>query len=273
MLLAIMTEFRQFTVGWLRKGISHCRVFLRKYNNDLKDAMLDSTHKDVSESCEDQIHVLNEARELHNECDRFIKHYKKNRIAFSQIPKWCCPTPSNENIDPIDQDSTCIKEVMSKTRKFLREYNDHLDDLTFKNEDGRPCEKCKESLLQECQGLTEELKRLNDQFQDKCSCQCACGHVTMRAGARGKYKDRSSTKQHQLDSGIQSVNSEILRREAIESQDNSQAPSADTTFLKDQDKHDHTEAPSSSFDNGDPKCQGPCVTLDVSMDASNTTDD
>uniref|UniRef100_K1PC66 Uncharacterized protein n=1 Tax=Magallana gigas TaxID=29159 RepID=K1PC66_MAGGI len=44
----------------------------------------------------------------------------------------------------------------------------------------------------------------------------------MRAGARG----RSSTKQHQLDSGIQSVNSEILRREAIESQDNSQAPSA-----------------------------------------------
>lgn len=94
-----MTEFGQFTVGWLRKGISHCRVFLRKYNNDLKDAILDSTHKDVSESCEDQIHVLNEARELHNECDRFIKHYRKNRIAFSQIPKWCCPTPSNGKLN------------------------------------------------------------------------------------------------------------------------------------------------------------------------------
>lgn len=56
-------------VGWFRKGIFYCRVFLCKYNNDLKDVMLDSIYKDVSESCEDQIYVFNEVRELYNECD------------------------------------------------------------------------------------------------------------------------------------------------------------------------------------------------------------
>lgn len=40
-------------VGWFRKGIFDCRVFLCKYNNDLKDVILDSIYKDVSESCED----------------------------------------------------------------------------------------------------------------------------------------------------------------------------------------------------------------------------
>lgn len=82
-----------------------------------------------------------------------------------------------ENNDTIHQDSTCIKEVMSRMRTFLRDYNDHLDDLNYKNEDGRPCEKCRESLLQECQGLAEELNRINDQFQessmkDKYPCDC-----------------------------------------------------------------------------------------------------
>lgn len=90
-----MTEFRQITVEWLRKGFSHCRVFLRKYNNDLKDAILDSTHKDVCEVFKDQI--LNEAKELYKECDRFIKHYKTNRIFLSLtgVTEGCCPTRSN----------------------------------------------------------------------------------------------------------------------------------------------------------------------------------
>lgn len=64
-----------------------------------------------------------------------------------------------EDIDNVSQDNTCIKMVMSKTRKRIRQYNDHLDDLNYKDGDGRPCKKCKERILRECQGLVEELQR------------------------------------------------------------------------------------------------------------------
>lgn len=71
-----------------------------------------------------------------------------------------------EDTDNASQDNTCIKKVMSKTRKRIRQYNDHLDDLNYKNGDGRPCKKCKERILRECQGLVEELQRAKNQFQE-----------------------------------------------------------------------------------------------------------
>lgn len=55
---------------------------------------------------------------------------------------------------------------MSRTRKRIRQYNDHLDDLGLKDADGRPCRKCKESTLRECQALVKELQRAKDQFQE-----------------------------------------------------------------------------------------------------------
>lgn len=259
-----MTEI--YTIQGVGKSFSECRVLVRKFNNNLKDAQLGRIYKDVPcRVCEDQI--LNEARELHKECDRFIKHYKKHGFFLSIIAKDCCRTLSNENNDTIYQDSTCIKEVMSRTRKFLRDYNDHLDDLNYTNDDGKPCKKCRESLLQECQGLAEELNRINDQFQgssikDKYPCDyaIACGDLAMRDGTRG----RSNTKQPPPDSGFLSVSSEVLRRAATESQDYSQVPSADP------DKDVQTEMPSSSCEKADIK--GPCITLEGSMDDSNNTD-
>lgn len=79
-----------------------------------------------------------------------------------------------EDIDNASKDNTCIKKVMSRTRKRIRQYNDHLDDLNYKDGDGRPCKKCRERILREC--LVEELQRANDQFQksnmkDKCDCK------------------------------------------------------------------------------------------------------
>lgn len=66
---------------------------------------------------------------------------------------------------------------MSRTRKRIRQYNDHLDDLGLKDADGRPCRKCKESTLRECQALVKELQRAKDQFQEssmknKFPCDC-----------------------------------------------------------------------------------------------------
>lgn len=85
-----------------------------------------------------------------------------------------------EDIDNVSQDNTCIKMVMSKTRKRIRQYNDHLDDLNYKDGDGRPCKKCKERILRECQGLVEELQRAKNQFQEsnmKNKCPCDCKHI------------------------------------------------------------------------------------------------
>lgn len=82
-----------------------------------------------------------------------------------------------EDIGYASHDNTCIKEVMSRTRKRIRQYNDHLDDLGLKDADGRPCKKCKESILRECQALVKELQRAKDQFQEssmknKFPCDC-----------------------------------------------------------------------------------------------------
>lgn len=78
-----------------------------------------------------------------------------------------------------NQDHTLIKEAMSETRKVIRDHNDRLDDLPGKNGDGRPCERCRESLLKECKRLVAELERANDQFQkstmeDKYMRPCDC---------------------------------------------------------------------------------------------------
>lgn len=263
-----------YTIQGVGKSFSKCRVHVRTFNNTIKDAQLGRIYKDVPcRVCEDQI--LNEGNGLHKECDRFIKHYKKHGI-LSLIAMGCCHARSNENNDIIHQDSKeCIKEIMSTMRKFLRDYNDYLDDLNYKNEDGRPCEKCRESLVQECQGLTDELNKMNDQFQESsmkdkypCDYAIACGDLAMRDGTRGKNKDRSNTKQQQPDSGFLSGGSEILGRAATESQDYSQAPSADIIFPNDPEKDVQTEMPSSSCNKAD--IEGPCVTLEGSMDDSNT---
>lgn len=87
-----MTEF--YTIQGVGKSFFECRVLVRRFNNKIKDAQLGRIYKDVPcRVCEDQI--LNEARELQKECDRFIKHYKKHEIYISLIAKGCCRTRSN----------------------------------------------------------------------------------------------------------------------------------------------------------------------------------
>lgn len=256
-----------------RKSIPNCRVKVRNFNNKIKDAQLDDNYKDVP--CKDcRKSILDEASELQKECGRLKNHTRKDEVSPS-IAKVCCNTCSKDDKKNTPQDDTSIKEVMSGTRKILRDHNDHLDDLVIKNEDGRPCERCMESLLKECQGLVEELERTKDQFQennmkDKCpypcyyAIGCAHMHVEMRDGAKG----RSNIKQRQQDSGYHSVNSEILGKEPTESMDDNQTTSADTTHPKDLKIDIHFEAPSSSSDKADMK--GACVTLEGSMDDSNT---
>nr|XP_034324909.1 uncharacterized protein LOC105325914 isoform X3 [Crassostrea gigas] len=269
------------TVEELRKSIPNCRLRVRKFNNRIKDAQLDDFYKDVP--CKDcRKLILDEASEVQKECDQLKDHYRKDEIPPSQIAKVCCVTCSKDDKKdtPQDnQDNTCIKEAMSKTRKIIRDYNDNLDDLTYKNGDGRPCERYRDSLLKECQGLIEELKRAKDQLQESrmkdiypCDYAIGCAHmhVEMRDGAKGKCNKRSEKKLLKQDSGYRSVNSEILEREPTESMDDNQTASADTTHLKDLKIDTHTEAPSSSCYKADVK--GPCVTLDVSMDESSTTD-
>uniref|UniRef100_A0A8W8HYA2 Uncharacterized protein n=1 Tax=Magallana gigas TaxID=29159 RepID=A0A8W8HYA2_MAGGI len=191
----------------------------------------------------------------------------EDEVSPSQITKVCCITCSKEDIGNASHNNTCIKEVMSRTRKRIRQYNDHLDDLGLKDADGRPCRKCKESTLRECQALVKELQRAKDQFQESsmknkfpCDYGFECANVAMRNGAKG----RSKMKQSQHDSGYHSVNSEILGKEPKESMDDNQTASADTTHPKDLNIDTHTEPPSSSCDKADVK--GPCVTLDVSID-------
>lgn len=261
----------------LRKSIPKCRLRVRKFNNEIKDAQLDGVYKDVP--CKDcRKPILDEASELQKECDRLKDHYRKDEMSPSQIAKVCCVTCSKDDKKdtPQDnQDNNCIKEAMSKTRKIIRDYNDILDDLTYKNGDGRPCERCRGSFLKECQGLVEELNRSKHQLQEShmkdiypCDYAIGCAHmhVEMRDGAKG----RSEKKLLKQDSGYRSVNSEILEREPTESMDDNQTASADTTHLKDLKIDTHTEAPSSSCYKADVK--GPCVTLDVSMDESNTNE-
>lgn len=260
------------TVDKPRESISNCRVRVREFNNKIKDAQLGSIYDDVPcKDCEKTI--LKEASELNDECGRLINHYNKDEVSPSQITKVCCITCSKEDIGNASHDNTCIKEVMSRTRKRIRQYNDHLDDLGLKDADGRPCRKCKESTLRECQALVKELQKAKDQFQESsmknkfpCDYGFECANVAMRNGAKG----RSKMKQSQHDSGYHSVNSEILGKEPTESMDDNQTASPDTTHLKDLKTDTHTEPPSSSCDKADVK--GPCVTLDVSMADSNTTD-
>lgn len=106
--------------------------------------------------------------------------------------------PFTDDKKDTPQDNTSIKEVMSGTRKILRDHNDHLDDLVFKNEDGRPCERCMESLLKECQGLVEELERTKDQFQennmkDKCPYPCYCKDIPWNSKINNNKIFHSST--------------------------------------------------------------------------------
>lgn len=254
------------TVDEPKESISSCRVRVREFNNKIKDAQLGSIYDDVPcKDCEKTI--LKEARELNDECGRLIDHYYKDEMSPSQIAKVCCVTSSKEDIGNASHDNTCIKEVMSRTRKRIRQYNDNLDDLGLKDADGGPCKKCKESTVRECQALVKELQRAKDQFQESsmknkfpCDYGFECANVAMRNGAKG----RSKMKQSQHDSGYHSVNSEILGKEPTESMDGNQTASADTTYPKDLNIDTHTEAPSSSCYKGDVK--GPCVTLDVSID-------
>ncbi|XP_034337885.2 uncharacterized protein [Magallana gigas] len=256
-------------------SISNCRFRVREFNNKIKDAELGHIYDDVPcKDCEKSI--LKEANELNKECGRLIEHYYKDEISPSQSSKVYCDTCwSKEDTDNASQDNTCIKKVMSKTRKRIRQYNDHLDDLNYKDGDGRPCKTCRERILRECQGLVEELQRANNQFQEsnmknKCPCdysiECEVMHVELRGGKKG----RSNVKQHQHDCGYHSVSSDILRREPTESMDDNQTASADTTQPKHLNMDTHTVAPSCSYDKADLK--GQCVTLEVSMDDSNTTD-
>lgn len=220
-----------------RESIPNCRLRVRNFNNKIKDAQLDDNYKDVP--CKDcRKPILEEASELQNECGRLKDHYRKDEMSPSQIAKVCCDTCSKDDKKDTPQDNKdniCIKEAMSGTRKIIRDHNDNLDDLRLasKNGDGRLCERCRESLLKECQGLVDELKRTKDQLQennmkDKCLYPCyygiGCAHmnVEMRDGAKG----RSKIKQRQQDSGYHSVNSEILGKEPTESMDDNQTASA-----------------------------------------------
>lgn len=262
------------TVEELGKSISNCRFRVREFNNKIKDAQLGHIYDDVPcKDCEKSI--LKEASELNKECGRLIEHYNKDEISPSQISEVCCVNCSKEDIDNASQDNTFIKKVMSRTRKRIRQNNDHLDDLNYKDGDGRPCKKCRERILRECQGLVEELQRAKYQFQEsdmknKCPCdygiECEDMHVELRDGT----KRRSNVKQHQHDCGYHSVSSDKLRREPTESMDDNRTASADTTQPKHLNTDTHTEAPSCSYNKADLK--GQCVTLEVSMDDSNTTD-
>lgn len=94
-----------------------------------------------------------------------LKLQKSSVFLIARIT-WLHFTDDKKDTPQDNQDNTCIKEAMSKTRKIIRDYNDNLDDLTYKNGDGRPCERNRDCLLKECQGLIEELKRAKDQLQE-----------------------------------------------------------------------------------------------------------
>lgn len=172
-----------------------------------------------------------------------------------------------------------VGKSFSKCRVHVRTFNNTIKDVQL----GRiyedvPCRVCKDQILNEANELSKECDRFikhykkhqESSMRDKYPCDyaIACGDLAMRDGTRGKNKDRSNTKQHQPDSGFLSGGSEILGRAATESQDYSQAPSADIIFPNDPDKDVQTEMPSSSCNKAD--IEGPCVTLEGSMDDSNT---
>lgn len=78
----------RYTIQGVGKSVSKCREHVRTSNNTIKDAHLGCIYKDVPcKACEDQI--LNEAKELQKECDRFIKHYKKHQES-SMRDKYPC---------------------------------------------------------------------------------------------------------------------------------------------------------------------------------------
>lgn len=262
------------------ESIFNCRLTVRTFNNKITDAALDEIYRDVPcNQCRKLI--LDEVSELLKECGRLIDQYSKDAIPPSQIAKVCCVTCSKDDQQKCHQDNkdhTRIKEVMSETRKIIRDHNDRLDDILSKNGDERPCERCRESLLKECQKLVAELEKATNQFQkstleDKYTRPCdyviKCkDEVARKDGARG----RSNVKQHQHDSGFHSVNSEILRREATESMDDNQTASADTTQPKHLNTEAHTEGHTCSCSSDKADVKELCVTLEVSMDNSNTTD-
>lgn len=258
------------------KAISNCRRRVREYNNKINDARLEDTFDDVPcKYC--RATILDEANGLNSECYRLMHHFQKDEMSSSLTAQNSCATCPKEDICDTVQDSTCIKEAMSSTRKLIRHCNDHLDDLKYEIEDGRPCERCRESVIKECQGLVHELQRAKDQYQESsikdiypCDYAIRCSEVKMRSGDRG----RSHKNQQQHDSGFHSVDSEIIKRGPTESMDDTQTASAETTQPKELNKDIHIEAPSSSSDK--PENKGPFVTLEVSMDSttddSNTTD-
>lgn len=109
---------------------------------------------------------------------------------------WLHFTDDKKDTPQDNQDNTCIKEAMSKTRKIIRDYNDNLDDLTYKNGDGRPCERYRDSLLKECQGLIEELKRAKDQLQEsrmKDIYPCDCKDISWSSMKNNNKIFHSST--------------------------------------------------------------------------------
>lgn len=84
----------------LRKSIPNCRLRVRKFNNEIKDAQLDGVYKDVP--CKDcRKPILDEASELQKECDRLKDHYRKDEMSPSQIAKVCCVTCSKGKFDRI----------------------------------------------------------------------------------------------------------------------------------------------------------------------------
>ncbi|XP_062619928.1 uncharacterized protein LOC134281482 isoform X2 [Saccostrea cucullata] len=68
---------------------------------------------------------------------------------------------------------------MSETRKAMRAYNDEVDDSKYRGEDIRPCQTCKNGLIDECKGLKEEINKIQSNLLSKevdineeiCDCQ------------------------------------------------------------------------------------------------------
>lgn len=64
-------------------------------------------------------------------------------------------------------------KYLSSTRKIMRDYNDNLQDGVYEDKDRGPCETCKRCITNECDGLIQELEKLNGlQLVSAGACRC-----------------------------------------------------------------------------------------------------
>ncbi|XP_048737240.2 uncharacterized protein LOC125652242 [Ostrea edulis] len=247
----------------LRKCISQTRKNVRAFNNRTKDAEINNDSTDVPcKKCVKQIQ--REGKELIKETCRLKKFFENHRN--SNFINCCCPHLSSDGDESKDICDDFHLKYLSSTRKIMRDYNDNLQDGVYEDKDRGPCETCKRCITNECDGLIQELEKLNGlQLVSTGACRYGFMCVPMRQGV-GRRSDH-----HTIDSGFGSVNSEILKespvtKEGTESHDATANDTEDGT--KEEPVHSKPTAESEgriimecSIDKGYEK--GPSITLEV----------